>query len=532
MTAPSGARAPARGRAIPPSPSWHKTRRRLVGVVFLAVLALLVWLCLLLYGKQFTPVATVTVYTSSVGNEMHVGAQVLVRGVQVGEVRQITSTGTGARLELAIQPGALPHLPANVAAEMLPTTLFGERYVDLVLPATPSARTLANGSVIGQNRSADALELQRVLNDLLPLLTSLQPDKLSVTLTALSQGLQGRGKELGQTLVTLDSYLHQLNPQLPRVDADINELARLTRSYHQALPQVLQALNDFSITGQTIADERANFAALLTTLTTASADLRAFLAANSPNIIGLSADSTSTLRILARYAPEFPCTLRDLVQFIPNINKVLGAGTKQPGVHVHVIVVPSLGKYVAGKDTPIYGDNLGPHCYPIPFPGIHLNDGAGPPHTTVTGGGTGAPGTGGGNTGAPRVSGTGSRQAGPGGAAGVRSSPQERRPPGPSAGVAWPALRATHASRADGGMWKGSVASQRMGLVATARPASQRIALPGAAPLAGSPQEIELVKELAALSLGERPAAVPGWGSLLIAPLFRGATVTLGMSRA
>ena len=106
------------------APGQEKLRRRLIGVVFLLVFALLVWLSVALYNKQFTPAAMVTLYTDSVGNEMHVGADVMARGVQVGEVRQISADGTGARLQLAIQPGMVPQLPANVTAEMLPTTLF------------------------------------------------------------------------------------------------------------------------------------------------------------------------------------------------------------------------------------------------------------------------------------------------------------------------------------------------------------------------------------------------------------------------
>ncbi len=38
-------------------------------------------------------------------------AQVMVRGVQVGEVRQITANGHGARLELAITAGMVSQLP-------------------------------------------------------------------------------------------------------------------------------------------------------------------------------------------------------------------------------------------------------------------------------------------------------------------------------------------------------------------------------------------------------------------------------------
>jgi phospholipid/cholesterol/gamma-HCH transport system substrate-binding protein len=345
-------------------------------MAFLVTGVLLVWLSIALYDQQFTPVAIVTVLTGSVGNEMHPGAQVMVRGVQVGEVRTVSADGTGARLVLALQPADLSRLPANVSAEMLPTTLFGERYVDLILPARPATARLASGSVIRQNRSADGLEVEQVLNNLLPMLAAVQPDKLSLTLTALAQGLQGRGKELGQALVDLNSYLERTNGKLPELDTDITRLAGLSKSYTKALPAVIAALNDFSITGQTIARLSDNFAALLANFTTASNDLRSFLNANSRNMIGLSADSLSTLQILANYSPEFPCNLADLAGFVPKINKVLGAGTNEPGLHVRVLVEPSLGAYQADRDAPVYDDNIGPRCYAVPFGGVQLHDGA------------------------------------------------------------------------------------------------------------------------------------------------------------
>src|SRR5581483_439245 len=119
MTQPT-ATVPRSRQPAPAAPSrrWLKARRRLIGVVFLLVMALLVWLSIALYQKRFTPVAMVTLYTSSVGNEMHLGAEVKVRGVQVGEVRAIFADGSGARLELAIDPAMLARVPANVTAEM------------------------------------------------------------------------------------------------------------------------------------------------------------------------------------------------------------------------------------------------------------------------------------------------------------------------------------------------------------------------------------------------------------------------------
>jgi phospholipid/cholesterol/gamma-HCH transport system substrate-binding protein len=455
------------------APAQEKVSRRLVGVVFLLVFALLVWLSVALYNKQFTPAAMVTLYTSAAGNEMHLGADVKVRGVEVGEVRQITADGTGARLELAIQPDMVPQIPANVTALMVPTTLFGERYVDLIMPASPVPARLTAGSVIKQDRSANAVELEKVLDNLLPLLQASEPDKLSITLTAIAQGLQGHGKELGETLVAANAYLHDYNRHLPALDTDIKRLAVLARNLSQSAPDLVQALTDFTVTSQTFAAERASVSALYSTVTTASQDLQSFLDANSSNIIKLNADSVATLRILARYAPEFPCALKDLANFVPAADKLLGKGTGQPGLNVQMVIVPPLGPnhighYVPGKDTPVFGDDLGPHCYPIPFPGITLNDGAAP------------------SNGAALAS-----PASPPGHA-ARSAPgHPASAPGRGAG-----RQPAHTTAAQG-------------------------------QLAGSPTESELVRELTGMALGRAPSRIPDWSSLLTAPLFRGATVSL-----
>lgn len=365
-----------------------RLRRRLTGVGFLVVIALLLWLSMAFYNKDFTSVDWVTLHTGSVGNEMHPDAQVLVHGVQVGEVRTITSSGSGAILKLAMDPDKVGRIPANVTAEMLPTTLFGQRYVDLIIPRQPAAQTLSNGSVIQQDRSKNGIEVETLLNNTLSELTAVQPQDMSITLTAIAQALQGRGAELGRTLVQLNAYLKRFNPDLPALDNDIRQLASVTRIYNQAAPDLVQALNDFAITSRTIIAQQLNLNAMYTNLTQAARNLNSFLNQNSANIIGLSANGLPTLRILARYAPEFPCVLNDLKNFVPNVNRILGAGTNQPGLHVHVNVVQSLGPYAAGKDTPIFGDNSGPHCYPIPFPGVSLNDGASPPagHGPLTNG--------------------------------------------------------------------------------------------------------------------------------------------------
>ncbi|MFI0351211.1 MCE family protein [Actinomadura sp. 9N407] len=343
--------------------------RRLAGVAFLLVPALLVALSIAVYDKRFTQVSMVTLHTAATGNALHQYADVKLRGVTVGEVREISANGSGATLKLAMHPDKLHLLPADVSAQMLPTTLFGQRYVALIPPSRPSPRRLAAGAVISQDRSSSAIELQEVMDDLMPLLTAVQPAELSTTLSAISQALDGRGTQLGESMVELEAYLKKVNPALPALNRDITELVRLTRNYGEAVPEVIQALSDATYTSRTLADQRAELSAVYSSVTAASQDLGDFLVENSQNIIRLAAHSRPSLELLAKYSPELPCTLRMLNDFIPKMDKVLGKGTKQPGLHVDVTTMPSSGRYLPGKDRPVYRAKSGPDCYPLPYTG-------------------------------------------------------------------------------------------------------------------------------------------------------------------
>ncbi|MFJ4868182.1 MCE family protein [Streptomyces sp. NPDC088757] len=350
-------------------PRGQTLRRRSAGVVFLLVPALLAWLAVAVYEKRFTDSDPVVVETGSVGNEMHLGAEVKLRGVVVGEVRAIDSTGAGARLTLAMRPGALDHVPSDVRAQMLPTTLFGERFVALVPPGTPSAKPLGPGAVIPEDRSGNAVELQQVLDNVLPLLTAVQPQKLSATLSAVSRALEGRGDQLGDTLTQLDAHLREFNPQLPALNRDLKELVKVSHLYADAAPDILTALTDFTTTSGTLAEKEAELSGTLGATTRTAQDLTAFLRQNKDNIIRLSATSRPTLELLAEYSPSFPCTLRTLAQFVPAMDKALGKGTNRPGLHVNVTAVPPRGAYVPGRDAPSYGSGGGPRCHPVPYLG-------------------------------------------------------------------------------------------------------------------------------------------------------------------
>src|SRR4051794_30148107 len=164
---------------------------KLYGAALLAVVAGLVALSVLLFDQAFTSFTVVSVHVQRAGLQLLPGSDVKVRGIIVGSVDSITSTGDGAVVTMKLKPDQAKRLPANVTVRMLPKTLFGEKYVDLVLP-TQATGALRSGMVIPQDQTRATLEIDQALNDLLPLLRTVPPVELNHTLTALATALDGR----------------------------------------------------------------------------------------------------------------------------------------------------------------------------------------------------------------------------------------------------------------------------------------------------------------------------------------------------
>ncbi|RYU15392.1 MlaD family protein, partial [Nocardioides iriomotensis] len=90
---------------------------RVLGVAFLVLLALFGWLTYAIFSKSFTDYAYVTLQSDKAGLQLPDNADVKIRGVQVGEVRDAESTPEGVRLKLGLYPDSLSTIPADVTAQ-------------------------------------------------------------------------------------------------------------------------------------------------------------------------------------------------------------------------------------------------------------------------------------------------------------------------------------------------------------------------------------------------------------------------------
>lgn len=351
---------------------------RVLGVAFLVLLVLGVWVTYAVFSKKFVDYVPVSLQTSKTGLQLPALADVKIRGVIVGEVREVASTGDGATLELAIKPDKVGVIPANVTALIQPKTLFGEKYVALQIPDAPAGESLAAGDEITETEVS--IEVEQLLNDLYPFLRTVQPAELNYTLTAFATALEGRGEDIGENLVILDDYLQRTNPKLPQLIEDLELLGQVSEEYAAAMPDLARLLRNSVTTGNTFLEKEQKIEAFFGDVAGFSSTSRDFLEANGDNIIRLGEVSVPQLALYEKYAPEYPCLLQGMARWIPQMDN----GWRGNTLHINLETLPNQPTGYSPADDPEYGAKNGPHCETLPTPPYsQANPGPQPSPATV-----------------------------------------------------------------------------------------------------------------------------------------------------
>ena len=345
------------------------TRRRVAGVLLLAMIVAFAGLTYAFFTKTFTDTVPVTVQTSRVGLQLPTAADVKVRGLIVGEVSGVAADGDGAEVSLALDPDLVDDIPTDVTALIVPKTLFGEKYVSLEVPdgtvvgsTLDPDQALQAGDVIG--RTDVPIEVEQVLADVYPLLTAVRPTQLSYTLNAMATALSGRGDRIGDNLERLDSYLTRLNPRVPQLVRDLDKLGHVSDVYADVMPQLGRLLRNGVTTGQTVLAKEQDISNLLTDVTGFADTTRGFLDDTGDDIVRLGEVSTPITALLAQYSPEFPCMTEGLVNWIPRMSEAYRDHT----LHINLELLPNQPTGYTAADDPEYGADIGPACHELPLP--------------------------------------------------------------------------------------------------------------------------------------------------------------------
>jgi virulence factor Mce-like protein len=300
------------------------------------------------------------------GQGLREGGDVKTRGVLIGRINGITRLDNGdCRVDLALFPDKVDTVPNNVGAQVRAKTVFGEKWVELLYPDSPSDESIQAGQQIEE--TIDPLEIETILNTALPILDAIEPERLAGLLEALAGGFVGhedaaiRGIESGTEAVRVANEnralfskgIRQLNESgevFDKVDSDLlaaldklDELGRFTAENSELVAQNLQKapllLRELS-----------------TLFETRFVDLTKIVDRGA-TVIGLVASQTDDLERLLKELPKFNANwVRNVSHTCRTRQAPSGgggegpAGTAIPGRcwRVHNIISSTQGPYAPG----------------------------------------------------------------------------------------------------------------------------------------------------------------------------------------
>jgi virulence factor Mce-like protein len=333
--------------------------RQLAGLTTIVVIAAIVAGAVVLFRGGATDTVPVTVLSPRAGLVMGPDAKVKLHGAQVGKVASIESLPDGqAAIHLAMYPDQLQIIPADTLVDIASTTVFGSKFIQLVPPPQPSPQPMYAGQVLAAKNVT--VEINTVFQQLVSVLSQIQPEKLNETLGALAQAFSGRGAKLGETLSDLDALLAKLDPSLPNLSHDIAVAPHVLNAYADAASDLVATADNATRISDTLVERQTDLDTLLVSAIGLADIGNDVLSTNSAPLTEVLHLLVPTTDLTNQYNQAITCALAGV--------EPLATGPPQPLPGVML-----LDSFLLGSERYRYPGNLpkvaakgGPQCMDLP----------------------------------------------------------------------------------------------------------------------------------------------------------------------
>lgn len=313
-------------------------------------------------ARTFESPAQVTATVPASAGALKVDSAIQYRGVNVGRVERIDAGTRDSLITLGFDEEAMASIPADVQVRLMPRTVFGDYYVDLVSPEsadrTASGPALRPGGTVQADQSEAAVQLYQAFSRIYELVGAIDPADLNAALTAVATALDGEGERLGESLDALHRTLVASEPVLDGFGDDLDDIAELAGELDAAAPDVLATLDNSITVSRTIVEKQQGLAALLAAGTRTAEEATA-LGDNRDRIITLVDDTDGLLDSLTARPGQITTVYQGLRNLVTTLPPAVASG---PWLNSDLTLsAKDLQPYWKAQ-CPTYGDLEGPSC--------------------------------------------------------------------------------------------------------------------------------------------------------------------------
>lgn len=263
-------------------------------------------------------------FTSTTG--LHVGDDVRVLGVKVGEVTAIDPLPGKVEVQMALEPDV--RIPADAKAAIVAPSLVSGRFVQLS-PAYTEGPVMAEGARLGVDRTAVPVSFDEVKEELTQLAGALGPrgranGSLSEAITVMEANLaQGNDAQLRKTVESLRTAADSLATGREDLFDTVSNLNSFTQNlvrYDAAVAGFSQELSDVS---RVLADNRVLLGQAVKGLRTTLPQVARFAGDNRASLSTGVRQLTTLTRTIGAQADDVASVLHTAPTAIANLSNTM-----------------------------------------------------------------------------------------------------------------------------------------------------------------------------------------------------------------
>lgn len=290
-------------------------------------------------------------------------SDVKVRGINVGKVSSVKLTQDGhVRVRIRLDRGIKAPVTSSAAIE--PLSIFGPKFIDLRPGADEGAGPyLADGAAIAQTQ--DLQDLTDIATPTYKLLGSVAPHDLATLLHTFSQGLNGRGQGLANTVDNAAALLNLSAQNTQNLKTLIANGQTISATLASRGDVIVRLAHDLNVIDPALSDDPAAFTAILTGTSRLSDQIVDLLQSNPGGPGAIIRSVTPAVDISYQTRANTPTSIQGVGSFFAQTSGILQVPGPQPGTllgteTVHFYVNDPICTFILGVCRP--------YPRPLPYP--------------------------------------------------------------------------------------------------------------------------------------------------------------------